>query len=661
MSENLDGAVKGRKRPAPRGTAFYPRQRANHACQVCRARKTKCDNRKPCCSYCLSVGAVCNKSPVDLSSFDPASLKILERLDTLEQVVRQQHLETRSTLAVPLNQTAGTGHHSNITPQRGQSVLPSPSTRKARFLSVLPASPELLLRLPIFRCPIPLPEEPLIEGPFTRAIPATQERQGMFTGLDTTIPGGVNALLDNFFEYVHCKNPVLEEAPTRQLVLSVALEGADWSARSCLALVVCALGRLATPFWSDHVSGSAGPGSAAYTEAHALFQGAQRRMGFLMVPAREDDNDLIASQCLLLSSLYMMCRMYTSYEQHDDPTQSSQSAPSARDSLEQAVYWSAWKSEHELRYCLRLPDFPVAGETTCLYPPLFPTPPAAVSSDSVGEQRQRSSWLFYLAEISLRRLMSRLYGEIATLYSSLTTHIAGTRSTSEKEMHASFLAQLAIIVPEYEEQGRQWAARLPAGLSLEAPAQYDDVCRFVLRGHYTNYRQALYWPFLAHCLGCYSSTPNLSQIPSIQPVPPETKPSGVIPTAFFPRSSPAQVASPSPSTQNPGSRSSATTYLAGQCLEVHVLRVHIDKPGFRHRHHGTLLLLYECVRSAIVLLAAALTGLQMPCGWQDAVVCISDDLIAVWETEMPWLVSWRTFLVETLSQAMGGHNTATSL
>src|SRR5882724_437205 len=73
------------RRPAPRGTAAYPRKRANTACQVCRARRTKCDNKKPACSFCEQVGAKCISSSVDLSAFDPASLKILERLDQLEE------------------------------------------------------------------------------------------------------------------------------------------------------------------------------------------------------------------------------------------------------------------------------------------------------------------------------------------------------------------------------------------------------------------------------------------------------------------------------------------------------------------------------------------------------------------------------------------------
>src|SRR5215475_7989948 len=77
------------KRPAPRGTASYPRKRAVTACQVCRSRKTKCDNAKPTCSFCRKVGAKCIQSPVDLSSFDPASLRILERLDDLEELLQK--------------------------------------------------------------------------------------------------------------------------------------------------------------------------------------------------------------------------------------------------------------------------------------------------------------------------------------------------------------------------------------------------------------------------------------------------------------------------------------------------------------------------------------------------------------------------------------------
>jgi hypothetical protein len=83
-------ASEGLARPAPRGTAAYPRRRANKACQQCRSRRTKCDNKKPSCSFCEKIGAKCVVAPSDLSSFDPASLLILERLEDLKQSIESQ-------------------------------------------------------------------------------------------------------------------------------------------------------------------------------------------------------------------------------------------------------------------------------------------------------------------------------------------------------------------------------------------------------------------------------------------------------------------------------------------------------------------------------------------------------------------------------------------
>lgn len=52
----------------PRGA--YPRKRAVRACQTCRARRTKCDNRKPSCSFCERIGAKCVvNDPADLSAY----------------------------------------------------------------------------------------------------------------------------------------------------------------------------------------------------------------------------------------------------------------------------------------------------------------------------------------------------------------------------------------------------------------------------------------------------------------------------------------------------------------------------------------------------------------------------------------------------------------
>ena len=39
--------------------ANFPRKRSVTACQLCRARKTKCDNQRPTCSKCMELSAGC--------------------------------------------------------------------------------------------------------------------------------------------------------------------------------------------------------------------------------------------------------------------------------------------------------------------------------------------------------------------------------------------------------------------------------------------------------------------------------------------------------------------------------------------------------------------------------------------------------------------------
>ncbi|KAJ5896043.1 uncharacterized protein N7473_005442 [Penicillium subrubescens] len=703
-TENHEPA-NSRKRPAARGTAFYPRKRANAACQVCRARKTKCDNQKPTCSYCLSVGAVCNQTAEDLSSFDPASLKILERLDVLERLMRQQgvqpttSLEPTSSLAQQqghgsdsvASSTLGESRHKNIrlndppskVPSRvhsGQDTLiPSVSGENTPLLGALPESPDRLLCLGVF-------QKYRFNAGFTnkdsswshwaekptqkRRNSATRDRRGARL-LDDNLSErrGVNELLDSFFTFVHCKNPILKEAPTRRLVLSKAAHGVDESGQSCLAFLVCALGHLATPFGEnpDIQKDGTGPDSAVYSEAEVLFHEAQSRMGPLLVNNEADH--LIVPQCLILSGLYKMCtfRPFLAWQFFVQALAASQQFAFLRkmyndeyissihesereeriaepNSQEQAVYWTAWKSERELRRCLCLPDFPATGDTSRLYPPLFPTPPEIASNDSVDQRRERASWLFYLAEISLRRLQSNVCDEILSLYRT-------------EKSEASFLAHLATLVPEYEQQGRRWAASLPPELSLQEPAESDDICRFVLRGHYIDYCEAIYWPFLASRLNNFSSVPSVfsPQSSASQPILSPQHESIIhenTSAALEIRSPKVSQYSPSSST-NRLAASTAVVELAAKCLEIQLRRLHINYPGFTHRHHGTFLLIWSCTRSALVLLAASLTGLVMPSGWLEGITWTAE-LLSLWKDEMPQLSKWRDLLTWTVSDIPEG-------
>ncbi|KAL6801098.1 hypothetical protein GGI42DRAFT_343189 [Trichoderma sp. SZMC 28013] len=561
------------KRPAARGTAFYPRKRANTACQVCRARKTKCDNKKPACSYCVSVGATCIQSPVDLSSFDPASLKILDRIDELERLLRH---------AVPLPGAADAAAPL-LLPQRVDHILQWPAFQNSGTHHHSPAS---------FRAP---PD----------AIATPPSGSASLAGLIDMDSHRIYRLLDNFFLHIHCKNPILDEVLARRMVLNAFLDGIDWSPASCLALIICALGCIATPFGP---SGETKLGTQTYNDSQIFFQAAQKRIGILLVRS-----DIVGAQCLFLSGIYLMMVFQPVYAwrffsqalaacQHFPFLARAQNLNTSLDAMEmgrqdtqeQAVYWSAWKSERELRQELDLPDFDILHSGSTLYPPFFPAPPVAPAESPDGPdsetQRARAAWLFYLAEISLRRLTSRLSREALDLRQ---------RYTSDSML----LDMLLDMMPEYEAQIREWSDSLPADLSIHTPVEEDGICRSVLRGRMINLFEQIYWPFVMASISAHTAR---------RPVKP------------------------------------AVAEFAKRGLETHMHQVHVNKPGFHHRHHGSMFMIRACTRSALVLLAAAKAGCAMPTDWEDSVYK-TVGMLAYWEDEDRDLIHWRSTLERELA------------
>ncbi|KAL7939093.1 hypothetical protein V8C35DRAFT_319227 [Trichoderma chlorosporum] len=561
------------KRPAARGTAFYPRKRANTACQVCRARKTKCDNKKPACSYCVSVGATCIQSPVDLSSFDPASLKILDRIDELERLLRH---------AVPLP-GASDAAAPPLLPQRVDHILQWPAFQNSGTHHHSPAS---------YRAP---PD----------AISTPPSGSASLAGLIDMDSHRIYRLLDNFFLHIHCKNPILDEVLARRMVINAFLDGIDWSPASCLALIICALGCIATPFGP---SGETKLGTQTYNDSQIFFQAAQKRIGILLVRS-----DIVGAQCLFLSGVYLMmvfqpvyawrffsqalaaCQHFPFLARAQNLNVSLDSMEMGRqDTQEQAVYWSAWKSERELRQELDLPDFDILHSGSTLYPPFFPAPPVAPAESPDGPdsetQRARSAWLFYLAEISLRRLTSRLSREVLDL----------------RQRYASdsmLLDMLLDMMPEYEAQVREWSESLPADLSIHTPVEEDGICRSVLRGRMINLFEQIYWPFVMASISSHAAR---------RPVKP------------------------------------AVAEFAKRGLETHMHQVHVNKPGFHHRHHGSMFMIRACTRSALVLLAAAKAGCSMPTDWEDSVYK-TVGMLAYWEDEDRDLIHWRSTLERELA------------
>jgi hypothetical protein len=591
----------GQKRPAPRGTAAYPRKRAITACQVCRARRTKCDNLKPSCSFCLKSGAQCIQSSIDLSSFDPASLRILDRLDELERLM------------------LGSSAASVTADSR-----PSPSVQNDVYETVasgviLPQSIGEILRWDELSGIV---EELSLEARDSPGNVRSQRTATHCGNWDAEVSAQeAGNYLDSFLDNVHVKNPILDESETQQLVSRFSYNGHGLSGQSCLALLVCALGAISNNFKTEDI---VAPGSQRYSAAMSYFHAAQQRIGPLM-----SSGGLLVAQCLFFSGVFMAtifeksaawryfnqalaccqefspCCPSSSPSPHHDATQLSPE--------EQAVYWSAWKSEREMRNLVQATDFPIPDHM--MHPSFYPTPPPPPPTSKDGSgldarmmQRQTAGWFFYLSEISMRRLSTRITKDLLSL-------LPGPSETS--------VVALVRQVREWEAEIEQWTANLNEAMSLAGDPADDDVCKWVLRGQVLNLYELIYWTFLDFVMHKQNGGGSGGT-------------SGSLDAPDYP------------------SAEDTMQEFANKALEIHDQRLCVNRPGMFHRHHGTVFMIGTCTRSALVLLCfaslqfspgqgAAMGSISLPPAWPQRIET-AVEMIRFWQAECPDTTRWADVL-----------------
>lgn len=342
-----------RKRKAStsaRAGAAYPRKRAVNACAVCRARRTKCDNKKPKCSFCESVGAECRLESKDPSTFDPASLEIIERLARLEEVLGKLPERTKEEIEKiggigrvdhaaangisttqfqdarrddersvatsvnerPLIERRTTGDSRQFQPRsdprrfsqnsrRPESIIDGRPT--AHLDSLLPQTVQDIVRWPaitshlitqhtISQAPSPVP----MEAARSRRLHPSAVKADDFQLDDQTCM----AVTDAYLQYSNIRNPIFDESGLRSLVAEVYDRHFEWGAESCLVLMVCANGALAMPFDPHRgISESAHDGLA-----DALFQQAEHRLGAVF-----SAGGLVQAQALFLCGVFHMCKL----------------------------------------------------------------------------------------------------------------------------------------------------------------------------------------------------------------------------------------------------------------------------------------------------------------------------------------------------------------
>ncbi|KAK1517164.1 vegetative cell wall protein gp1 [Colletotrichum costaricense] len=391
-----------------RTSGMYQRRRAVAACGPCRVRKTKCDNVRPACGFCQRNGGQCTYPDTsnDFSTFDPASLAILDRLNHVVSL-----LETRpelpaaqvvsappipSTLSPtsihgPQTSTSVTidenlSHPSDDLPEDEVMIrLDIPDSAAAR------SNCEAILRWPIFRGYAPETESFILEledgdaESSHRSQPVRSRNLGRGVQEDD-----FTVLSKKFLAYVHVKNPVLDVTDFK-----------------------------ATPeSMRSSVSTTTDPDTA-----QAYYLAAKKRLGLL-------EPSLLQIQCLFFCAVFEMYSLrplqgwfyfnqasvqFKNLYWRRAQRRNWQSISQKTRRLEQRLYWSCMKSECELRCEIPLPP---SGITGLGYPDLFPSPPSEVASPAAQpsaldileddiQPEEEKSWFYYLAEISSRRMINR--------------------------------------------------------------------------------------------------------------------------------------------------------------------------------------------------------------------------------------------------------------
>jgi hypothetical protein len=255
------------ERSDPRSANASVRKRALVACELCRSKKTKCDNSRPSCESCARLRVKClyKASNLDQSPFDVTNQAVLERLDYLVQLVETQN--ERNSLAAPGPSLYSPGHavaaqtpNSNVSldlpytsPYAGDSCR---SSAKASLedTTILSESVDLagqtfgmcetLLQWPIFenKYPVPGPELLVFQSEVTEKLEEKPCLSRSPNGNATQLLGSRRLiheedalrLAHKFLSHVHIKNPILDEHNLFDIAREVMEHGFGWDERSCL-------------------------------------------------------------------------------------------------------------------------------------------------------------------------------------------------------------------------------------------------------------------------------------------------------------------------------------------------------------------------------------------------------------------------------------------
>ncbi|KAI8652574.1 Zn(2)-C6 fungal-type domain-containing protein [Fusarium keratoplasticum] len=486
----------------PAGTGQPPRTRGTVACRKCRSRKTKCDNQRPSCGYCLKIGEPCVYEAEASSCCHVFGREVLQALNELREIVSKPPNER-----LPVdNLEVTTSNREDVSPSSGPvSVVtstPQPATPSSH-LRLRPASASLrwtqkienIIQWRIFQSHIVASDiYPDADLPVTldHSMPSTDRR--LLTDLES-----------RYIHSVHLFNPILHLPTLHDLILRVAESQFDWSPETCLVALVCAIGAMTEPLdtsQTPEASSVVNPDESRNRSDPILairyWNVASKRLGLVL-----DRNDITAVQCLCLAGIWHMLNLqplqawkYFSHAGNAWFCTVMRNGPLPKHPerthfgpicVQDALCFTIWKSICELHPELSLPPS-VLQDCEVLRP--FPTLPdlddPRLDDPLINSER---SWLYYLAEIAARHLINDL----------LECHVYDFDNLQRADV-----VRMIRHTEIFEAQIDEWRSSLPAQLQFDVTTDWtlpelDHPMTMVLRQRYLSSLELTYRPLLRLC------------------------------------------------------------------------------------------------------------------------------------------------------------------
>ncbi|KAF2086496.1 hypothetical protein K490DRAFT_44350 [Saccharata proteae CBS 121410] len=474
---------------------------AAQACDTCRLRKSKCDERRPKCGLCQRVGADCHYREPQPTKKDKTLMYILDSLVRVESKVDLIGKEVAPTSAAfesasPISPQSGPQERKpsstevdganfpkayvHVTTPHKVLLWPYISSQLSDFQinveedlqALMQEGTPWFLRQEMQKNPQILPSDVGLTPTRLESAPPTIGPRNSFLELTPEKMHHYATLYFNSFDVLYL---LLDRTDFIERVLPyVARNGfGDGDCDSIVALMVFALGKLAidgtygTPLEiSPGVESGLRGGSIERPPGLDIFNEARRRFGFVATQCSLEN-----IQALLLSAVY-----YESAGRHLDFWRASQSASMAcqvlikcapidwynhQGNLLKRVYWTCNLIENWYHFDLDLPRTGI-----CEHEDEVPLSGALKADPSAGEQH---TLMCFLATIALRRLVTRVHNTI----------FEGDTAESQK----GYTGPPTSVIRELARQLESWRSMLPPELQWsEQPANARLVYAFEQQG-----------------------------------------------------------------------------------------------------------------------------------------------------------------------------------